>query len=154
MIDPSKSQVQEPGGWCRGSHSWTCSLQWHLEFSWNPAELYVSTRKLGRKAKFKSGFRPILNCTHTFEAGTPTMHLHRSDNSNRTRGREMPWKSTVKSVIGLWQQSKHWVLQRQPDPKGEAGYLGALPLTFFTASLLFFPPISLSVLPLSGAVKA
>lgn len=35
--DPSKSQVQEPSGWYRGSHSWTWSLRRALEFSWNPA---------------------------------------------------------------------------------------------------------------------
>lgn len=137
--DPSKSQVQEPGGWCRGSHSWTWSLQWALEFSWNPDLLYFSVTKLGRRAKFKSGVRPILTCTHTFEAGTPTTHLHTKENGSITRGRETRWKSTAKSVTGLCQPSKYQVPQRQPDPEAEAGCLG--PTAYFFYNRTAFIPL-------------
>lgn len=97
--NPPKSQVQEPSGQYRASYSWTCSLQWALEFRQNPAQLYVNTEKERKKKLSLRHYLDLSLTALTFESGTPTMHLHRSENSNITRGREMPWKSTVTPVI-------------------------------------------------------
>lgn len=140
VATPDPSPVPEPGGCCRGSHSWTQpqpdSLQQALVSSPNPAQLYVNMWKLGKEAKIKSGFRFILNsvlgqellsyiCTERRTAVSP--------------GQRNDMEINSKPALDLQQPSKHWFPQRQPDHKGEVGCPGPCCLLL---QLNFFFPLS------------